>query len=201
MRGRIGRGNRKGYCYILTKEFQSKNSKEREEAIKNLGDIGGGLQLSLEDMRIRGAGEILGEKQHGALETFGYNLYIKMLNSEIARLKGQKRIEDINLEVRLNIDAFIPDNYIEKEEKLRIYRRAAELKDKNELDELFNEVRDRFGEMPKEVKNFFYYLNIKLKAKDLGIAVIKEEKEGFFIKFNRECVNIVTGKQIGRAHV
>ena len=91
LRGRIGRGNRKGYCYLLTKESQSKKSKEREESIKNLGDSGGGLQLSLEDMRIRGAGEILGEKQHGALETFGYNLYIKMLNEEIARLKRRKK--------------------------------------------------------------------------------------------------------------
>lgn len=190
LRGRIGRGNRKGYCYLLTKEAQSKKSKEREESIKNLGDSGGGLQLSLEDMRIRGAGEILGEKQHGALETFGYNLYIKMLNEEIARLKGEKRIEDINLEIKLNIDAFIPDDYIEKEEKLKIYRKAAELKDKDELDELIEEVRDRFSEMPKEVKNFFYYLNVKLKARDLGVEILREEKDGFFIKFNRECVNV-----------
>ena len=113
-----------------------------------------------------------------------------MLNEEIARLKGEKRIEDINLEVKLNIDAFIPDDYIEKEEKLKIYRKAAELKDKDELDELIAEVRDRFGEMPKEVKNFFYYLNIKLKAKDLGIAIIREKENGLFIKFNRERVNI-----------
>ena len=191
LRGRIGRGNRKGYCYLLTKEVQSKKSKEREESIRNLGDSGGGLQLSLEDMRIRGAGEILGEKQHGALETFGYNLYIKMLNEEIARLKGQKRVEDdIELEIKLSIDAFIPDDYIEKEEKLKIYRKAAELREKDQLDELIEEVRDRFGEMPKEVKNFFYYLNVKLKARDLGVEILREEKDGFFIKFNRECVNV-----------
>ena len=191
LRGRIGRGNRKGYCYLLTKEAQSKKSKEREESIRNLGDSGSGLQLSLEDMRIRGAGEILGEKQHGALETFGYNLYIKMLNEEIARLKGQKRVEDdIELEIKLNIDAFIPDDYIEKEEKLKIYRKAAELREKDQLDELIEEVRDRFGEMPKEVKNFFYYLNVKLKARDLGVEILREEKDGFFIKFNRECVNV-----------
>lgn len=191
LRGRIGRGNRKGYCYLLTKEAQSKKSKEREESIRNLGDSGGGLQLSLEDMRIRGAGEILGEKQHGALETFGYNLYIKMLNEEIARLKGQKRVEDdIELEIKLSIDAFIPDYYIEKEEKLKIYRKAAELREKDQLDELIEEVRDRFGEMPKEVKNFFYYLNVKLKARYLGVEILREEKDGFFIKFNRECVNV-----------
>lgn len=190
LRGRIGRGSKKGYCYILTKEYQSKKSKEREESIKNLGDTGGGLQLSLEDMRIRGAGEILGEKQHGALETFGYNLYIKMLNEEVARLKGEKKSSSGDIEIKLKIDAFIPDYYIEKEEKIKIYRRAAEIKDKIELKELMNEVRDRFGEMPKEVKNFFYYLGIKLKAEDLGIETLREEESGFFIKFDRGSVNI-----------
>ena len=84
LRGRVGRGNRQSYCYLLTKEYQTKKAKEREESIKNLEEIdGGGLQLSMEDMRIRGAGEILGEKQHGILETFGYTLYMKMLQEEI----------------------------------------------------------------------------------------------------------------------
>ena len=190
LRGRIGRGRRKGYCYLLTKEHQTKKAKEREESIKNLGDSGGGFQLSLEDMRIRGAGEILGDRQHGALETFGYNLYIKMLNEEIQRIKGNAPEEEMEMEIKINMPAFIPDEYIEKDEKIVIYRRAAELKTQDELKELENEVRDRFGNPPREVINLFYYIRIKLKARELGISVIKQEKNGFFIRFLSEKVNI-----------
>ena len=190
LRGRIGRGRRKGYCYLLTKEYQTKKAKEREESIKNLGDSGGGFQLSLEDMRIRGAGEILGDRQHGALETFGYNLYIKMLNEEIQRIKGNAPEEEMEMEIKINMPAFIPDEYIEKDEKIVIYRRAAELKTQEELKELENEVRDRFGNPPREVINLFYYIRIKLKAKEFGISVIRQEEEGFFIRFLSEKVNI-----------
>ena len=190
LRGRIGRGRRKGYCYLLTKEYQTKKAKEREESIKNLGDSGGGFQLSLEDMRIRGAGEILGDRQHGALETFGYNLYIKMLNEEIQRIKGNAPEEEMEMEIKINMPAFIPDEYIEKDEKIVIYRRVAELKTQDELKELENEVRDRFGNPPREVINLFYYIRIKLKAKEFGISVIRQEEEGFFIRFLSEKVNI-----------
>lgn len=190
LRGRIGRGRRKGYCYLLTKEHQTKKAKEREESIKNLGDSGGGFQLSLEDMRIRGAGEILGDKQHGALETFGYNLYIKMLNEEIQRIKGNAPEEEIEMEIKIDMPAFIPDEYIEKDEKIVIYRRAAELKTQEELKELESEVRDRFGNPPREVVNLFYYIGVKIKARELGISVIRQEKNGFFVRFLSEKVNI-----------
>ncbi len=190
LRGRIGRGRKKSYCYLLTKEHQSKKAMEREESIRNLGDSGGGFQLSLEDMRIRGAGEILGDKQHGALETFGYNLYIKMLNEEIKRIKENLPEEERQTEIKIDIQAFIPDSYIEKDEKIVIYRRIAELRDEKELKEIEIEVRDRFGTPPKEVLNLFYYIRVKLKARELGISVIRQENSGFFIRFFNEKVNI-----------
>ena len=141
-------------------------------------------------MRIRGAGEILGDRQHGALETFGYNLYIKMLNEEIQCIKGNAPEEEMEMEIKINMPAFIPDEYIEKDEKIVIYRRVAELKTQDELKELENEVRDRFGNPPREVINLFYYIRIKLKAKEFGISVIRQEEEGFFIRFLSEKVNI-----------
>lgn len=177
LRGRIGRGSRQSYCYLLTKEYIGKKAKEREESIKNLEEIGGsGLQLSMEDMRIRGAGEILGDKQHGALETFGYTLYMKMLQEEIAKIKGdfQEELEDI--EIKVNYPAFIPDEYIEKREKVRIYRRIAEARSILELESLKEELIDRFGRLPLEAQGLFNYISLKFRARNLGVKSAIEIK-------------------------
>lgn len=92
LRGRIGRGRRQSYCYCIVADYKSKKAEEREKSLMELGK-GSGLELSMEDMRIRGAGEILGEKQHGMIETLGYHFYMKMLEEEIAKLKGEKKEE------------------------------------------------------------------------------------------------------------
>jgi transcription-repair coupling factor (superfamily II helicase) len=184
LRGRIGRGEKKAYCYLLNSESKSKKVKERTETIKELKEIGGGFQLSLDDMRIRGAGEILGEKQHGALETFGYNMYIKMLKEEIAKIKGEYQEDKEELEIKVLNYGYIPDTYIEKDEKIIIYKRMVEIGNKEELEELKNEIKDRFGPIPQEVMELFDYLSIKMKAETYGISTIEEKNDGYFIKFN-----------------
>ena len=182
LRGRIGRGNRQSYCYLITKEYQSKKAKEREESIKSLEETGGGgLQLSMEDMRIRGAGEILGERQHGALETFGYTLYMKMLQEEIDKIKGDFEEDIDEIEIKVNSPAFIPDSYIEKNEKIKIYRRVTEAKSIVELENIKAELIDRFGKMPIEAQGFFNYMILKFRARKLGV------KTGIEIKGKNEC--------------
>ena len=177
LRGRIGRGSRQSYCYLLTKEYVGKKAKEREESIRNLEETGGGgLQLSMEDMRIRGAGEILGEKQHGALETFGYTLYMKMLQDEIAKIKGnfEESIDDI--EIKVNYPAYLPNDYIEKNEKIKIYRRVSEIKNEEDLEQIKEEVKDRFGKLPIEAEGFFQYISLKYQARKIGIKKAVEIK-------------------------
>jgi len=88
LRGRIGRSNKKSYCYMLMNENKTKNAQKREESIREFDNLTG-IDLSMEDSKIRGVGEILGERQHGAVETFGYNLYMKMLNEEILKLTAK----------------------------------------------------------------------------------------------------------------
>lgn len=172
LRGRIGRSSKKSYCYILKREFISKKAKMREESLIEFSD--GGMQLSLEDMKIRGVGEILGEKQHGAVETFGYNLYIKMLNEEIDKLKGKYIIPKEDVNVVLNFDKFIPESYINKEEKINIYKRALNTNNIDEIFELEQEFKDRFGKMPKEAKGFIRYIYIKQICQELNIKELVE---------------------------
>ena len=190
LRGRIGRSNKKSYCYMLMNENKTRNAKKREESIREFDNLTG-IDLSMEDSKIRGVGEILGEKQHGAVETFGYNLYMKMLNEEILKLKGEneEELEDVNIE--LNFPRFLPDNYIEKNEKIKIYKRALALKTFEELEELHKELEDRFGRLKSEAKGFFEFLKIRIRARELGIVSIKEDKEKrLLINFNEEKINV-----------
>lgn len=190
LRGRIGRSNKKSYCYMLMNENKTRNAQKREESIREFDNLTG-IDLSMEDSKIRGVGEILGEKQHGAVETFGYNLYMKMLNEEILKLKGEneEELEDVNIE--LNFPRFLPDNYIEKNEKIKIYKRALALKTFEELEELHKELEDRFGRLKSEAKGFFEFLKIRIRARELGIISIKKDKEKrLLINFNEEKINI-----------
>ena len=190
LRGRVGRGKRKGYCYLIVDKDKKlgKKASERKETLKEIGDLGGGFKLSLEDMRIRGAGEILGDKQHGALETFGYNLYTKLLQEEIAKVKGDYK-EDFEVKIILNDDSYIPKDYIEGDERLIIYRRLVDTRDLEKLYEIKEELIDRFGELPKEVINLLRYLEIKILAKELRIEEIVQKENEYFLKFNNEHIN------------
>lgn len=188
LRGRIGRSNKKAYCYLIKKDAMGKKAKLREESLMKHSDSGG-LQLSLEDMHIRGAGEILGEKQHGAIETFGYNLYVKMLTHEIEVLKGtaKKELEDVIL--KLNFPKFIPDSYIEGEEKLNIYTRALAIETIEEVFDMERELEDRFGKLVPEVKGFIKYIYIKNICRELNInEIIEEDNNIFKIIFDEEQV-------------
>ena len=190
LRGRIGRGRRQSYCYCLISDYKSKKAEKREKSLMELGERSG-LDLSMEDMKIRGAGEILGEKQHGLIETLGYNFYIKMLEEEISKLKGEKLIENENkISLSLNFPKYIPDFYIHKEEKIVIYKRALALQNMDEIIELEAEILDRFGKFPVEVEGFFQYLKIQFFCRNLGICELIQKNEEYWIRFEEEKVNI-----------
>ena len=184
LRGRVGRSNRQGYCYLLKTRTATKKGQKKEESMQKVEGIkSGGFQISMEDLKIRGAGEILGEKQHGTIETFGYDPYLKMLNEEIKKQKGEYREKTENVEIILKEKGFIPENYIEKEERLNIYKRFAILETFEELDELVNEIKDRYGKIPSEMKKFILNIKFKIFAETNGIQIIEEKIDSYRLSF------------------
>lgn len=190
LRGRVGRSARKAYCYLLleTERKLSKKTKLRKDSLMTVDEMGGGFQLSLEDMKIRGAGEILGDKQHGAIETFGYDLYLKMLNEEIKVQKDEMPTPDVYMDI--NKKSYIPSDYIKEVEKVIIYKRILSIEKLENLLKLENEIVDRFGKMPGEMKELLEYYRIKLYASSIGIVEIKETKDGYLMKVNENKIEI-----------
>ena len=177
---------------MLMNENKTKNAKKREESIREFDNLTG-IDLAMEDSKIRGVGEILGEKQHGAVETFGYNLYMKMLNEEILKLKGEAEEELDEVDIELNFPRFLPDSYIEKNEKVKIYKKALALKNLDELENLYNELEDRFGKIKSEAKGFFEFIKIRIIARELGITTIKQDRENkdrILINFDEKKINV-----------
>ena len=129
---------------------------------------GGGYILSMEDLNIRGAGEILGEKQHGAIDMFGYDLYLKMLKNEVNRIKGEKVNELRSIEIVMKNNGYIPKEYIEQNERILIYKRYAEVLNYQELKELNEEIKDRFGKIPVQMMLFITSIKIKLYMLELS---------------------------------
>ena len=196
LRGRVGRSNRQSYCYLIKSLISTKKSKKREETFDNIEDAtASGMQLSLEDLKIRGAGEILGEKQHGTIETFGYDLYVKMLRKEIEIQKGTyvEAAPDVNID--LKDKGFIPDSYIEADEKLNIYKRFIMLNNEKDLAGLLDEVKDRFGKFPEDFERFVDYMRLKIFAQNNNIKKLREKDNMIEIEFSKnisqEHINVL----------
>ena len=176
LRGRVGRSNRTAYAFLMYKrdKMLKEVAEKRLAAIKEFTDLGSGFKIAMRDLEIRGAGNLLGAKQHGHMQAVGYDLYCKMLNEAVKSLKGISTIQDFNTTVDLDVDAFIPPAYIVNEiQKLDIYKRIAGIENQTECDDMKEELLDRFGETPTVVQNLFRISMIRVNAHKLYITDIK----------------------------
>lgn len=177
LRGRVGRSNRTSYAFLMYKKDKmlKEVAEKRLQAIKEFTDLGSGFKIAMRDLEIRGAGNLLGERQHGHMEAVGYDLYCKMLNEAVKTLKGTKRLdEDFNTYVDMDIDAFIPASYIVNEvQKLDIYKRIASLENEAECEDMKAELLDRFGNVPKSVDNLIHISLIRVLAHERYVTEIK----------------------------
>ncbi len=176
LRGRVGRSNRTAYAFLMYKrdKMLKEVAEKRLEAIKEFTDLGSGFKIAMRDLEIRGAGNLLGAKQHGHMQAVGYDLYCKMLNEAVRSLKGISTIEDFNTSIDLEADAYIPPSYIVNEvQKLDIYKRIAGIENEKECDDMREELLDRFGGIPKSAENLLRIALIRSQAHRLYMPEVK----------------------------
>ena len=180
LRGRVGRSNRTAYAFLMYKrnKMLKEIAEKRLGAIKEFTDLGSGFKIAMRDLEIRGAGNLLGAKQHGHMQAVGYDLYCKMLNEAVKNLKGIPTIEDFNTSIDLEADAYIPASYIVNEvQKLDIYKRIAGIENEKECDDMREELLDRFGEIPKSAENLLRIALIRSHAHRLYMPEVKGKDE------------------------
>lgn len=190
LRGRVGRSNRNAYAFLMYKrdKMLKEVAEKRLAAIKEFTDLGSGFKIAMRDLEIRGAGNLLGMKQHGHMEAVGYDMYCKMLNEAVRGLKGITVEADFATVIDLDVDAFIPPEYIVNEvQKLDIYKRIAGIESIKERDDMKDELMDRFGEIPKSVDNLLRISLIRMKAHSLDMTEIKGKNERIIFTFRPDA--------------
>ncbi len=177
LRGRVGRSNRTAYAFLMYKrnKILKEVAEKRLEAIREFTELGSGFKIAMRDLEIRGAGNLLGRKQHGHMEAVGYDMYCRMLSEAVQRLKGEtSETDNFDTHIDIDVDAFIPGEYIVNEvQKLDIYKRIASIENEGEADELRDELTDRYGKLPESVENLLKVSLIKLKAHRVYITDMK----------------------------
>lgn len=186
MRGRVGRSNRKAFCYLITPPFDmmTSDARKRLEAIEQFSDLGSGFQIAMKDLEIRGAGDLLGGEQSGFINEMGFETYQKMMQEALEELKDDENFENLfeNEEDRnklfkstkeVNIDTdlelMLPDDYVSStEERLSLYQKLADVQNAKELQQFENELTDRFGKLPDEAINLLKSVELKWLAAEIG---------------------------------
>ncbi len=172
IRGRIGRSNKKGFAYLLIdkKNKITKNAIKRLNAIKSLSSLGSGFNLAIEDLEIRGAGNLFGTDQSGNIYDVGIEFYLELLDAEIRKINKNILDDLINFEINTNENISIPENYIQSAEKrIYYYKRISNVESKNECNDIIEELLELFGTIPSEIENLIKIAELKIILKELKI--------------------------------
>ena len=177
MRGRVGRSHRTAYAYFLYRRNKILNevAEKRLQAVKEFTELGSGFKIAMRDLEIRGAGNLLGREQHGNIAGVGFVMYVQMLEEAVNRLRneGYTKTADVRTTLEVRVDAFIDDTYIEHGgQKIEMYQRLALVRTEEALEELKNELTDRFGKPTRAVQNLLKATHLRIRAqKDLVLSI------------------------------
>ena len=176
IRGRVGRSDRQGYAYITYKrdKLLSEIADKRLKAIKEFTEFGSGFKIAMRDLEIRGAGSLLGEIQSGHLEQVGYDTYCNLLDEVVKEMQGEEVKPEIDVQIDLDATCYIPDEYIsDSSQKIEIYQDIALCKNEEDIQNVIDEMIDRFGNMPSEIENLIEIARIKILCKKLNISKVQ----------------------------
>ncbi len=188
LRGRVGRSHRLAYAYLTYRRDKmiTEDAKKRLQAVKEFTELGSGFKVALRDLEIRGAGNILGAEQHGFVVEIGFDLYCRLLEEAVARIKNiPPREDEPQPRIDLQLNAYLPSSYIiNQEQKIDLYQRIYTLDNGEEVLEVEEEMRDRYGAPPLPVKNLLAAASLRILARTLGIASLQQRNDVVEIRFN-----------------
>lgn len=199
IRGRVGRSNKQAYAYIMYKrdKILSEVANKRLKSIKEFTEFGSGFKIAMRDLEIRGAGSLLGEIQHGHMEQVGYDMYCKLLDEVVKEMQGYEVEEDIDVQIDINISSYIPDEYIsDSSQKIEIYQDIALCNNEADIQDVIDELIDRYGVMPEELENLIEVARIKQLAKLANIIKISQRGENFVFYFNQKKFDVDVSKLV-----
>ena len=190
LRGRVGRSSRNAYAFLMYKrdKMLKETAEKRLEAIREFTELGSGFKIAMRDLEIRGAGNLLGRRQHGHMEAVGYDMYVKMLSEAVSGLKGVPLKTDFLTAIDLDVDAFIPPEYIVNEiQKLDIYKKISGIENESQREDMKDELIDRFGKIPKSVDNLLRIALMRQRAHELYYTEIKGKNGRLTFTFKNDA--------------
>jgi len=193
IRGRVGRADKQAYAYITYKrdKLLTEVADKRLKAIKEFTEFGSGFKIAMRDLEIRGAGSLLGEIQHGHMEQVGYDTYCKLLDEVIKQMQGVEIYEEKDVQIDLNVSSYIPDEFInDSSQKIEVYQDIALCRTEDDVQNIIDEIIDRFGSMPKEVENLIEIARIKEMCKKTNIIKVSQKKDGIVYIFDSQKFNV-----------
>ena len=193
IRGRVGRANRQAYAYIMYRrdKILTEVADKRLKAIKEFTEFGSGFKIAMRDLEIRGAGSMLGEIQHGHMEQVGYDTYCKLLDEVIKETQGIEVKEEKDVQIDLNISSYIPDEYIENSsQKIDVYQNIALCRTEQDIQNIIDEIIDRYGTMPNELENLLEIARIKELARKVGVTKVSQKRNAILFYVLNEAVDV-----------
>jgi transcription-repair coupling factor (superfamily II helicase) len=190
LRGRVGRSSREAYAYLCYKrdKLMSEAAEKRLQTIREFTEFGSGFKIAMRDLEIRGAGNILGGEQHGHMDVVGYDMYCKLLAEAVALLKGEPPREELETNVDIALDAFIPGYYVESEErKLELYKKISLIETREDYYDAQEEIEDRYGDLPKPVRSLLTVSFLRATARSVGAVSVAQKKNSLIITFRPEA--------------